>query len=474
MNAALLSLSLPLVAGLLLVLLRPQRSGRWVIVVSAASLVAAAFALHHVMQSGPQLLQIGGWETPLAIRFQLTPLTALLMVFTAGLHLLVALYAARSPHATGSEDYWPLSCLLHSALVALWLSADLFNLYVTLELLSLCAVALVALAGRKAYRPAFNYLMLSLAGSLAYLFGVALFYGRYGVLDVWVLAELTEADASTRLALLLMSLGLMLKAALWPLHLWLPPAHSGAPTAVSALLSALVVKGPIYILWLIWSEIAPPELGREAGGLFAAAGILALLSGGWSALRAPRLKMLVAYSTVAQLGYALLALGLLLRWQEPRMTAALWLFILAHGLAKVSMFLAAGELQRVLGTRRVRALKGASQNMPVAMATFAVAGCSLIGLPPSGGFLAKWLLLQPLFEQPQHWPWAFGVLLGTLMSAAYVFRVVALGFDRARPNPPSVQPDRLAQWLAMLPALLVLGLALIGEPLLLWLGGVSR
>ncbi len=112
--------------------------------------------------------------------------------------------------------------------------------------------------------------------------------------------------------------------------------------------------------------------------------------------------------------------------------------------------------------------------MPVAMATFAVAGGSLIGLPPSGGFLAKWLLLEPLFVQPQHWPWALGILLGTLMSAAYVFRVVALGFDRARPNPPSVAPDRLAQWLAMLPALLVLSLALISEPLLLWLGGVAR
>ncbi|MEK0361912.1 complex I subunit 5 family protein [Pseudomonas sp. CBC3] len=474
LTLALVSLTLPLLGGLLLLGIQPRRKGLWVIAITFASLLAAAAALHHVMQVGPQLLNIGGWDTPLAIRFQLTPLTALLMLFTAGLHLLVALYAARSPHATGNEDYWPLSCLLHAALVALWLSADLFNLYVTLELLSLTAVALVALAGRKAYRPAFNYLMLSLAGSLAYLFGVALLYGRYGVLDILLLAELAEVDASTRLALLLMSVGLMLKAALWPLHLWLPPAHSGAPTAVSALLSALVVKGPIYILWLVWTQIAPPELGRQAGVLFAAAGILALLSGGWSALRAPRLKVLVAYSTVAQLGYALLALGLLLHWQEPRMTAALWLFVIAHGLAKVSMFLAAGELQRVLGTRRVRALKGASQNMPVAMAAFAVAGGSLIGLPPSGGFLAKWLLLQPLFEQPQHWPWAFGVLLGTLMSAAYVFRVVALGFDRARPNPPSVVPDRLAQWLAMLPALLALSLALISEPLLLWLGGVGR
>ncbi|HBB21456.1 MAG TPA: NADH-quinone oxidoreductase subunit J, partial [Pseudomonas sp.] len=169
-----------------------------------------------------------------------------------------------------------------------------------------------------------------------------------------------------------------------------------------------------------------------------------------------------------------LALGLLLHLPEPRLHAALWLFVLAHGLAKVSMFLAAGELQTILGSKRVKGMKGASQNVPIALAAFAVAGGSLVGLPPSGGFLAKWLLLQPLFEQPQHWPWALGVLFGTLMSAAYVFRVVAHGFDRARPNPPSIHPDRLAQWLALLPALLVWGLALISEPLLLWLGGLGR
>src|SRR5690606_23737628 len=120
----------------------------------------------------------------------------------------------------------------------------------------------------RAWRPALNYLLLSLAASLAYLLGVALFYGRYGLLDIALLAQLAVADAPTRLALLLMSLGLMLKAALWPLHLWLPPAHAAAPTAVSALLSALVVKGPLFILWLLWSEVAPAPLGRDAGALF--------------------------------------------------------------------------------------------------------------------------------------------------------------------------------------------------------------
>lgn len=474
MNAALFNLGLPLAGALLLVLLRPQRPGHWVIGLNLACLVAAGLALQQAMDGGEQWLQIGGWETGLAIRFALTPLAGLLLVFTAALQLLVALYAARIPHSAGNPDYWPLSCLLQAALAALWLSADLFNLYVTLELLSLAAVALVALAGEKAWRPALNYLLLSLAGSLAYLLGVALLYGRYGLLDIALLAELTENDGATRLALLLITLGLMLKAALWPLHLWLPPAHATAPTAVSALLSALVVKGPLYILWLLWSELAPVETGREAGLLFGCAGVLALLAGGWSALRAPLLKNLVAYSTVAQLGYALLALGLMLHLEEPRLHAALWLFVLAHGLAKVSMFLAAGELQTILGSKRVKGMKGASQNVPIALTAFAMAGGSLIGLPPSGGFLAKWLLLQPLFERPQHWPWALGVLLGTLMTAAYVFRVLSHGFDRARPNPPSIRADRLAQWLALLPAMLVWGLALISEPLLLWLGGLGR
>ena len=474
MNAALLNLGLPLAGALLLVLLRPQRPGHWVIALNLGCLVAAGLALQQAVEGGEQWLRIGGWDAGLAIRFALTPLAGLLLVFTAALQLLVSLYAARIPHAAGNPDYWPLSCLLHTALAALWLSADLFNLYVTLELLSLAAVALVALAGEKAWRPALNYLLLSLAGSLAYLLGVALLYGRYGLLDIAMLAELTENDGATRLALLLISVGLMLKAALWPLHLWLPPAHAAAPTAVSALLSALVVKGPLYILWLLWSELAPVETGRQAGLLFGTAGVLAMLVGGWAALRAPLLKNLVAYSTVAQLGYALLALGLMLHLEEPRLHAALWLFVLAHGLAKVSMFLAAGELQTILGSKRVKGMKGASQNVPIALTAFAMAGGSLIGLPPSGGFLAKWLLLQPLFESPQHWPWALGVLLGTLMSAAYVFRVLSHGFDRARPNPPSIRADRLAQWLALLPALLVWGLALISEPLLLWLGGLGR
>lgn len=473
MSFALLSLLIPLITALVLLLTR-SRSGWWVIVASLCSLWAAVAALQSVIHGGSQWLNLGGWDSPLAIRFHLMPVSALLLVFTALIHLLVAIYAERSRHSqTKRTDFWPLASLLHASLAALWLSNDLFNWYITLELLGLVAVAMVTISGTKAYGPALRYLLLSLTASLFYLLGVAVLYGRYGVLDLAMLAEVTQADPATRLALVLMTLGLMLKAACWPLHLWLPPAHASAPTAVSALLSALVVKGPLFILWMLWSRIAPVELAREAGPLLATAGVLALVFGGWSALRAPLIKSVVAYSTVAQLGYALLALGLLLHWQKPDLHVALWLFVLAHGLAKVSMFLAAGEMQGALGSKRVRGLKGATQTMPVAMFAFAVAGGSLIGLPPSGGFLAKWVLLRPLLLEPAHWPWALGVLLGTLMSAAYVFRVVTLAFDRAKPTRPSYDPDPFAQWLALLPAILVWGMALVSERLILWLTGVT-
>lgn len=473
MTYALISFLLPLATALIM-LLTGSRSAWLLVLATGGSLVAGVLALMDVMSGGSQMLHLGGWPEPLAIRFHLMPVSALLLTFTALVHLLVALYAARSQHShTERNDYWPLSALLQASLGALWLSSDLFNWYVTLELLGLIAVALVALSGPKAYRPALNYLLLSLAGSLSYLLGVALLYGQYGVLDINLLAEVITDDPTTRVALVLMTVGLMVKGALWPLHLWLPHAHASAPTAVSALLSALVVKGPLFILWLLWSELAPQTMQYPVGMVMAVAGVLALLAGGWASFRAPYIKSVVAYSTVAQLGYALLALGLLMQWGDRDLSVALWLFVIAHALAKVSMFLAAGEMQATLGSKRVSALQGATETLPVAMFAFAVAGGSLIGLPPSGGFTAKWVLLQPIFENPAYWPWAVGIFVGTLMSAAYVFRVVALAFERANPTPADFAPDKVAQWLALLPALLVWGMALFSQSLIVWLTGVT-
>jgi formate hydrogenlyase subunit 3/multisubunit Na+/H+ antiporter MnhD subunit len=355
--------------------------------------------------------------------------------------------------------------LLLASLQALWLARDLFNWYVCLELLGMVAVALVTLSADKAIKPALNYLLFSLFASLCYLLGVALLYGGYGALDLPLLSGQLEANRLNAMALLLITLGLMLKAACWPLHIWLPAAHAAAPAAVSALLSALVVKGPLFILYLVWTELAPQAFWLPASYLFALAALGALLFGGVAALRTPYSKSLVAYSTVAQLGYATLALAFVLRFNLPEFVAALWLFVLAHALAKAASFLAIGELQQTLGSKQLSALKGASQTMPLAMFAFAVAGGSLIGLPPSGGFLAKWALLLGLWQSQQYF-WLLILVAATLLAAAYVFRVVVLAFYRAEATAPDFAPQRLPQYLALLPALAVWAMALFSMPLL--------
>ncbi|SNY45138.1 multisubunit sodium/proton antiporter, MrpD subunit [Arsukibacterium tuosuense] len=464
-----LLLVLPLAAALLM-LLWPRIAPLLALFSAAVCSFLALQLLLQVSEQGTRYWLLAGWPSGLAIAWQADTLSCLLILLTAVLQLLVGFYAfATRARDKLSQGFWPLSSLLQLSLTALWLSRDLFNLYVCLELLALVAVALVSLSGRKAIKPALNYLLLSLFGSLCYLLGVVLLYGAYGRLDIAGLVSQWQPNLLTNSALLLMSLGLMLKAALWPLHGWLPAAHAAAPAPVSALLSALVVKGPLFILCLLWLQLASTEQAQAMAPLFAGAGLAALLFGGWSALRTPFAKNLVAYSTVAQLGYATLALGLMLKFDQPLIFAALWLFVLAHALAKAACFLAIGEMSGTLGGKRLTTLKGASQTMPLAMFAFAVAGGSLIGLPPSGGFLAKWALLQGLWLQEQQLFWPLALVLATLLSAAYVFRVVVLAFDRADPVAPDFSPQVLPQWLALLPALAVWAMALFSEPLLLLL-----
>ncbi|MDX1678080.1 complex I subunit 5 family protein [Arsukibacterium sp.] len=462
-------LMLPLL-GSLLMIIRPAIAPLLTLVIAVASNVLALQLLQQISEEGTMQWLLAGWPAGLGIVWQAGTLTALLILLTTVLQLLVGLYA----FVTHKRDklaavFWPLSNLLQFGLIALWLSRDLFNLYICLELLGLVAVALVSLAGGKAIKPAINYLLLSLLGSLCYLLGVVLLYGIHGILDIATLASQWQDNQLSYIALLLMSGGLMLKAALWPLHLWLPGAHSAAPAPVSALLSALVVKGPLYILCLIWIKLAAVQQASAMAPLFIATGMAALVFGGWSALRTPFAKTMVAYSTVAQLGYALLALGFLLKFSHPLFFAALWLFVLSHALAKAACFLAIGEISATLGGKRLTALKGASQTMPLAMFAFALSGVSLIGLPPSGGFLGKWTLVQGIWQHQGQLLWMLPLVLVTLLSAAYVMRVVVLTFDQAKPVAPDFAPKLLPQWLALVPALAVCGMAFLSEPLLLLL-----
>ena len=192
-----------------------------------------------------------------------------------------------------------------------------------------------------------------------------------------------------------MTAGLLAKTALFPLHLWLPPAHAGAPAPASAVLSALVVKGSFFLIVRLWFDVMPGLLSHAAAQVLAALGAAAIVFGSVLALRQARLKMLIAYSTVAQLGYLFLMFPLagpgaarLSAWTGGLLQA------ISHACAKAAMFMAAGLIAQALGHDRIAGLGGIGRALPMTIFAFALAGLSLMGLPPSGGFMAKWLLLR--------------------------------------------------------------------------------
>ncbi len=391
--------------------------------------------LQHTGADAAYRYVLGGWNSPLGINLVADGLAKVLLLITAVLVLVLSIYSAiyfTDPAKT--TRFWPLWWLLVTGLNAAFIGADAFNIYVALEMIGLAAVALVGLAGtRTALTAALRYALVGLLGSLCYLLGVSLLYRTYGTLDLAQLATETQADPMTAASLCLISIGLLLKTALLPLHFWLPPAHASAPAPVSAALSALVVKVSFYLLMRFWLDVLTPATTELAMNLLGILGAGAIFWGCIAAFRAQRLKLVVAYSTVAQLGYMFLLFPLVAASHSPSSitgaaAAAVVYFIVAHALAKAAMFLAAGNIQMFNNHDTVDKLQGLARTQPLAVLTFAIAGVSLIGLPPSGGFIAKWLLLNVAIGNGVWW-WAIVVLGGGLLAAAYIGRVLHVAFS---------------------------------------------
>jgi multicomponent Na+:H+ antiporter subunit D len=443
----------------------PAHAGRLL----AAGVVAALPLLlvpltQQITAAGAIDYALAGLPVPLGIRLHLDGFSLLLLWLVALVMLAATAHAWSSiGGAPAARRFWPVWLVLLTGLNAMLLSADLFNLYVGLELLTLAAVALVAYGGdAAALRAAMRYLLLAMLASLVYLFGVALVYGATGTLDLGLMAERLPAGRVQTAALILMSGGLLLKSAVFPLHGWLPPAHASAKGPVSAVLSGLVVKASLYLLYRLW--LGTPSISPEAAGvLLGALGAGAVVAGSLMALRQERLKRVVAWSTVAQLGYLMLVFAMPV---APAWQGTIYM-LLSHGLAKAAMFLAAANLMTRLGSDHIGGLPGADARQPLSVFAFALAGVSLMGLPPSGGFLGKWQLLGAAWAA-QAWWWVAVLLIGSLLAAAYLFRALAPMFRRPmlEPQLDGAAPARTAEWAALMLALLAIAAGFASAPLL--------
>lgn len=440
-------------------------------VIAAGLILGFAILLDVWTTSRPLAYVLGNWAAPLGITLRADGISAVMLVTTALIIAATALYAradftmprdgleARAPFV-----FWVLLLAVWAALNTVFLSGDLFNLYVALELLTFAAVPLVALSGRaEAITAALRYLLFALAGSIFYLLGVALLYGAYGTLDIILLHERIRPELAVSLAVALMTAGLLAKTALFPLHFWLPPAHAGAPPAASAILSALVVKGSFFLIIRIWFDVLPGSRSLVAAQVLGAMGAAAILFGSIVAFRQSRLKLLIAYSTVAQIGYLFLLFPLVVGFEGSPWSATAWtggwVQLVSHAFAKAAMFTAAGLIAQALGHDRIDDLGGVARALPLTVLAFAISGISLMGVPPSGGFVAKWLMLSASVEEGQWW-WAVTVVAGGLIAGAYVIRVMTRMLSPHLELPTlSVKVDR---WRQSLPLSLAICAMLLG------------
>jgi formate hydrogenlyase subunit 3/multisubunit Na+/H+ antiporter MnhD subunit len=413
---------------------------------------------------------IGGWKSPLGIDLYLDGFSALMLQFSAMVGLAIVIYA--SGYFTKEEKigafFWPLWLFAWGSLNALFLSADIFNLYVCLELMTFSVIGLIIIKGSvRAVTAALRYLLLSAIGSLSFLFGVALLYSAYGTLDLIALGSFVEPSLMSFSAMTFITFGLIIKAALFPLHFWLPPAHANAPTPVSAILSGLVVMAAFYLLVRLWFEAFISVINPFHGQLLGILAIFAIFYGSLQALRQSRLKMLIAYSTVAQIGYMFLifplvaehALGEIFAW-----TGGIYL-ALSHACAKAAAFMVAGSVIFALQHDRIDELEGLARRFPIGIFTFALAGLSLAGLPPSGGFVGKWLLLKAAMLSGQWW-YAVIMICGSLLTVAYFVRVLEVMLRTPKEPKSALIVPKTMQYSALGLSIIAILMGLITSPTL--------
>ena len=427
-----------------------------------------------VLDRGTLTLALGDWPVPLGIGWRVDGLTLVTLWLNAAVALAGTVRAAGffNPERHGARTYWPLWLLLVTGTNAALVSSDLFNIYVGLELITLVSVALIATADNvPALRAAMRYLLLGMLGSLFYLLGVGMVYGQTGSLAMAVPANGAALDTT---ALVLMLTGLMVKAAVFPLHVWLPDAYGQAPGPVGALLAAVAGKVALIALWRIWFLFAPEDTALPL--LIGALGSAAIVYGSLAAMVQTRLKRVVAYSSVAQVGFLLMVVPL----ASPAAFQGAGFHLLVHGFAKGAMFLAAANILIALGTDAVGRLSGLDKRMPLEAFTLALAGVTLVGLPPTGGFIGKWKLLEVAWQQGG-WAWLVTILLSGLLSAAYVFRILAMTCFHPRHSgsrPVPRRPPLAASLAALLLALSGVVIGMFPGPVLRLLalaapGGVS-
>jgi multicomponent Na+:H+ antiporter subunit D len=421
-----------LVAALLIPLAGSVR--RWVsqpLAVAAClfSLACSVAGMARVFDSGTFRHYMAGWQPPIGIEFVLDPLAAFFLVLITSVGSLVLTYSGpiAAKEIMGKRiGFYSLAMLLMAGLTGMVVTGDLFNLYVFLEISALASYALVAIGDRRAPLSAFRYLTLGTIGASFYLTGLAFVYMSTGSLNMADVAQLLLAVEKTPpvvVGFCLMVLGMGLKMALFPMHTWLADAYTHASSAATALIAPLGTKVAAYVLIRLLFFVADPNLMRVETPLTTVIGLLGAAGLIWGSVLAvcqKELKRMLACSSIAQVGYIALGIGL----SSPLGFIGAVLHALNHACMKACLFCISGNMRLRLGHSNIpRFMDTLRASMPVSAACFALSAMSMIGLPPTAGFFSKWYLIMGSLEQA-NWFFVLVLVLSSLLNAVYFFRVL--------------------------------------------------
>lgn len=426
----------------------------------------------HVIQGEPISYHVSGWEPPWGIEIVVESLSSIMIMLLSGISLFILIYSftaiKHELERIVTGWYYTAFLLCLSGMIGLVISNDVFNMYVLIEITGISACALVAAKGtRLSTEAALKYLLLATIGSGFILFGIGFLYMITGHLNITYIAlELSLVKDSypiliwTTLSFFVVGFGV--KAALFPLHLWLPDAHSSAPSPSSAILSSLVVKVYIIAFLKILLIAFGLEIFHETyiRHLIIILAVIAMLAGSFFAFVQIELKRRLAYSTVAQIGYVFLGIGLGTPWG----LAAGMLHIIVHAFMKTCLFLCAGAIAYQTGRKHVNEFTGMGYMMPITMGAFSVAAFSMVGIPLFGGFISKYGLALGSLEA--NLPLLILVIiLSGLLNATYYFPIIGQAYFAQEDSNGDNHTDRKFQKdqipLSMLVPIVIVALGII-------------
>jgi len=461
-----LQVVVPLLSAPLCLLLRNARAA-WLLatLVTWAAFAIALRLLARVVVEGPISYAIGDWAPPWGIEYRVDLFSAFVLVIVSGVGAVVMPFARlnveREIPAERIYLFYVMYLLSLTGMLGIAITGDAFNLFVFLEISSLSSYVLISLGrDRRALTASLRYLIMGTLGATFYVIGIGLLYMMTGTLNMADLAarvpDLLHLR-TTEAALAFLIVGISLKLALFPLHLWLPNAYAFAPTTVTIFLAATSTKVSVYVvIRIIYTMFdgAPIERSEIFDDALMGLGMLSMVAAGLVAIFQNNVKRMLAYSSVSQIGYMVLGLS----FGSVIGLAAGIVHLFNHALMKAALFMAVG-----CTTQRVRAvsfddLAGLGRQMPVTMGALVVGALSLIGLPLTVGFVTKWYLIQAALED-RAWLAVIVILASGLFAVVYTWRIVEAAYFR--PVPEGREAVREAPLSMLIPLMILAGACVV-------------